>query len=603
MDLRKTLLLIGVVMTALPLAIVAGVVVNQNGKMVQKSIATEQKLGNDNLENTVQFIFSMCRLEFQRNANPAALQKEIGRIKMGKSGYVFVLKASGAHQGEYVVSKDHIRDGENIWNTRDQEGNYFVRDICRKAMNLGEYETVEQRYPWINEGETKARMKIVRLAYFKPWDWLIGVGVYEDEFQEQAEELAAIGNRATLIVLLVTLLAMIGAAINWYFIARGIARPVGQIVTAMEKVANGDFTCRVALKTKNEIGQMAKTLDDMCRMLSDLLGNVNEAVVQVSAGSNEVSDASQALAQGATEQASSLEEITSSTTQIGSQTRTNAENATQANQLVADARETAEKGNLFMQEMVRAMNEIQSSSKEISKIIKVIDDIAFQTNLLALNAAVEAARAGRHGKGFAVVAEEVRNLAARSAKAARETAELIESTVKKVENGTDTADQTSLALNEIVTSVTKVSDLVGEIAAASNEQARAIAQISQGLGQIDSVTQRNTSSTEETATAAEELSSQAFELRNLLKQFKLNDGISALSGSDAGSEENDAGIARFRAAAGNGRKYGEEWGKAAATAERPKSAVAVAEERTAPANGREKADAVISLDDKEFGKY
>jgi len=208
-------------------------------------------------------------------------------------------------------------------------------------------------------------------------------------------------------------------------------------------------------------------------------------------------------------------------TEIGSQTRHNADSAQQANQLAGAAKGAAEKGSARMGEMVKAMGEINASSQEIAKLITVIDDIAFQTNLLALNAAVEAARAGRHGKGFAVVAEEVRNLAARSAKAAKETSELIESSKSKVGNGTEIANQTAAALLEIVEGVTKAADLVGEIAAASNEQAQGIAQVGQGLSQIDKVTQQNTATAEETASAAEELASQASVLQEQVAQFKL----------------------------------------------------------------------------------
>jgi len=308
----------------------------------------------------------------------------------------------------------------------------------------------------------------------------------------------------------------------------GIYAALGEMVDALKykamiigRMAKGDLTVEVNVASENDA--LGKSLLKMDTDLNNIMSQVIMSAEQMASGSQQVSDSSQSVSQGATEQASSLEQVTSSMNEMGSQTKQNAENAAQANKLADEARDAAEKGNTQMQEMVQAMGDINESGKNISKIIKVIDEIAFQTNLLALNAAVEAARAGKHGKGFAVVAEEVRNLAGRSAKAAKETAELIEGSVKKTENGTEIATKTAEALNEILTGVTKASDLVGEIAVASNDQAQGIAQVNQGLGQIDQVTQQATANAEESASAAEELSSQAGQLKGLLHRFTLKD--------------------------------------------------------------------------------
>jgi len=284
-------------------------------------------------------------------------------------------------------------------------------------------------------------------------------------------------------------------------------------------IADGDLTPVVQIASEKDT--FGKALRVMAENLRQIIREVQGAGNNISSGAVQVSGASQTLSQGATEQAASLEEISSSLNEMASQTIINAENANRANELSNQVKKSAEKGNLQMQEMVSAINAISESGQSISKIIKVIDEIAFQTNLLALNAAVEAARAGKHGKGFAVVAEEVRNLAARSAKAARETAELIEGAVSKTAGGKEIATQTAKGLEDIVSGIIQVTSLVEDIAAASSYQAEGISQINQSLGQIDQVTQQNTANAEESAAAAEELSAQAEELSSLLVQFKL----------------------------------------------------------------------------------
>jgi methyl-accepting chemotaxis protein len=347
-------------------------------------------------------------------------------------------------------------------------------------------------------------------------------------------------------------------------------------------VEKGKIFTRVdASKHGGDYGKIIKSFNDTLATIDSAMGQVSEAVQQLTSGAEQISDASQSLSQGATEQASSLEEITSSMTQIGSQTKQNAENANQANALAKGAREAAEQGDRKMKDMVEAMNDINASSQQIAKVNKVIDDIAFQTNLLALNAAVEAARAGRHGKGFAVVADEVRNLAGRSAKAAKETAEMIEASSGKVENGLIVAKKTSESFEEIVSNIIKVTDISGEIAAASNEQAQGVTQIGQGLDQVDQVTQENTANAEETASVAEELSSQAIQLQELVGQFEL----SKSSGTGPATEP---AATRSPNISQNPRTPNPgDWG----TSSRPASSITL------------DYDEVIALDDQDFGKY
>jgi len=300
---------------------------------------------------------------------------------------------------------------------------------------------------------------------------------------------------------------------------------ISEISGVLTEMAKGDLDVEITADYKGDFVEIKNSLNYIVQALNTILGDINSASEQVASGSRQVSDGSQALSQGSTEQASSIEELSASITEIAEQTKNNAINANHANELALNAKENAILGNEQMKEMLNSMVEINESSANISKIIKVIDEIAFQTNILALNAAVEAARAGQHGKGFAVVAEEVRNLAARSANAAKETTTLIEGSIRKVEAGTKTANETAVELNKIVSDSEKVAKLVGEIASASNEQASAIAQINRGIEQVSQVVQTNSATAEESAAISEELSSQSELLKDMVSQFKLKNGI------------------------------------------------------------------------------
>lgn len=335
---------------------------------------------------------------------------------------------------------------------------------------------------------------------------------------------------------------------------------IGEITDTLSEIAAGNLDVSLSADYLGEFADIKASLNASITAFNEVLDQMKTAANQVASGTSQVSGGAQALSQGATEQASAIEQLTASVEQIANQTRQNALDAGRASSLTAEARDFAVGGNKRMQEMLKSMQDINDASASISMIIKVIDEIAFQTNLLALNAAVEAARAGQYGKGFAVVAEEVRNLAQRSANAAKETAALIEGTVDKTRSGMKTAHEAADALGNIMNSVEKASDLVAGIATASNEQATSVAQVSQGIEQVAQVVQSTSATAEESAATSEELSGQAEYLKQMVGRFRLR------------SSQQTIGEARRR-------------------------------EVSRVSAGGVKAKARISMGDKDFGKY
>ena len=418
------------------------------------------------------------------------VQGSIMQMPVGKSGYVFVLGGKGDHRGKYIVSYQGKRDGENIWEAKDASGRLFIQSIIEKGVKIEGGSVEYEVYSWKNQGETSARNKFAAITYFQPWDWVIGASTYQDDYADVFAELKRVEGRMSGWVGGLSAAVALLAILAGVLISRGISRPIVRIVTSLDAT-------------------------------TQLVGG---AAAQSSANS-------QSLAQGASEQSSSLEETSAALQQLTSMTALNTQNVVQATTLAQKTHAAAASGARHMTELNGVVQEINSSSGDISKIIKTIDEIAFQTNILALNAAVEAARAGEAGMGFAVVADEVRNLAQRSAQAAKETAAKIEGALSRSAKSADLSQRVNEVFREILDDAKGVDNLNTGLTSAAREENQGLQQINASVTQIDKVTQSNAASAEENAALAEELNAQALLLQTSVAELIKLAGTDSLSTS------------------------------------------------------------------------
>jgi methyl-accepting chemotaxis protein len=359
------------------------------------------------------------------------------------------------------------------------------------------------------------------------------VKYHEDSAKKSTLESAQAAALMRNIAIAAIIIGLALAGTMGWFLIQAIMRPLNAAVTLAGRVAKGELDNSITIERNDELGKLMGALKEMSEQLVRVVTDVRQSSDSVGSAAKQISAGNNDLSQRTQEQASALEETASSMEEMTSTTKQNADNARQANQLAVGARDQATSGGEVVTKAVAAMNEINASSKKIADIIGVIDEIAFQTNLLALNAAVEAARAGEQGRGFAVVASEVRNLAQRSAGAAKEIKGLISDSVEKVKTGSQYVDESGKTLGEIVSSVKKVTDIVAEIAAASQEQSSGIEQVNKAVMQMDEVTQQNAALVEEAAAASKSMEDQAQKMIELMGFFKTGTHASASAPASA----------------------------------------------------------------------
>ncbi|MDC8756541.1 methyl-accepting chemotaxis protein [Janthinobacterium fluminis] len=427
------------------------------------------------------------------------LQKKIEALISGPEE-TEVFKRIGEHRKTYIAS----------------------RDTLSKLKGEGQVEQADQVFRTTFVPGAAAFQKAVQ-------DLLL---LQRSEIDKTAREIDRVATASRNQLLTLATLALAFGAVCAWLLTRGIVVPLRTAVEVARRVADGDLSADIEVSTSDETGQLLHALKDMNGSLLKIVTEVRTGTENIATSSTQIAAGNQDLSTRTEQQASSLEETASSMEELTSTVRNNADNARQANQLAASAAQVAVKGGAVVSQVVGTMESINGASKKIVDIISVIDGIAFQTNILALNAAVEAARAGEQGRGFAVVASEVRNLAQRSASAAKEIKTLIGDSVDQVNQGSRLVSEAGLTMQDIVSSVQRVSDIITEITAASTEQSVGIEEVHKAIGQMDQVTQQNAALVEEAAAAAESMQVQAESLAQVVSVFKLRGdaGVAAARG-------------------------------------------------------------------------
>ena len=437
-----------------------------------------------------------------------ALRARIRSVDLGKTGSFYVINAEpGKNYGRLMV--DRSVEGQNLLALKDSNGREFIKEILERKQG-------DMRYSLAGaDGKSTGVEKIIAFAFYKNWNWVVAGSIPTAEL---TQEITALRNRNALFGLAAVLIMVV--ALYW-LIRNNVSRPLERVVQAAQRLAAGDLTANLETDRSDEIGRLEQAINGIGKGLAGVIGNVRQGTTEMARASQEIAEGNANLSARTESQASSLEQTSSSLEELTSAVKQSADSAQQANKLVVSASDQALAGGRVVDQVVSTMDAIKDSSRKIVDIIGVIDGIAFQTNILALNAAVEAARAGEQGRGFAVVATEVRNLAQRSAAAAKEIKGLIDDSVEKVDSGGQLVDEAGQSMQGIVAAVKRVADIMHEITVATDEQSSGIEEINRAMGHIDDITQQNAALVEQAAAAAESLQDQAAQLAQTASVFKL----------------------------------------------------------------------------------